>query len=169
MRRLLVAVGAAGVVVLEVAVLVQVAQLIGWWTLPLLVATSVLGGWVVKRAGVRTLAALRGAVQSGEPLDRKLADGGVVLAGGLLMVLPGFVTDVLGGLLALPLTRRLATRLFLAVLGRRIADLERAVPPGMGTFGPATDGQHPAGPPPGPVVQGKVVSRDDPADGVQRY
>ncbi|MQA06363.1 MAG: FxsA family protein [Streptosporangiales bacterium] len=159
MRRLLLALGAAGVVVLEVAVLVQVAQLIGWWTLLLLIATSVLGGWLMKRAGVRTLAALRDAMQSGEALDRKLADGGVVLAGGLLMVLPGFVTDVLGALLALPVTRPLATRVFLGVLGRRLADLERAVPPGMGGFGPSTDGQYSQEP--GPVVQGKVVSRDE--------
>lgn len=161
MRRLLFALGAAGTVVLEIFVLVQVAELVGWWTLPLLLLTSLFGGWLVKREGIRAFAALRDAMQRGEALDEKLADTGAVLAGGLLILLPGFVTDVVGALVALPLTRPLATRVLLAVFGRRLADLERAVPAGMGPFA-AADGQD-AGPQPapGPVIQGRVVSRDE--------
>lgn len=161
MRRLVFGVTAAGVAVLEVAVLIQVANLVGWWILPLLLATSLVGGWLVKREGVRTLASLRAALQAGRAPDAKLADTAVVLVGGLLVLLPGFVTDLLGVLVALPFTRPLAKRVLLAAFRGRLADLERTAPDFGAYGGPGTGHGDGGESPAGPIVQGRVVSTDE--------
>ncbi|MQA81628.1 MAG: FxsA family protein [Streptosporangiales bacterium] len=153
MRRVVLALLAVGVVVLEVVVLVQVAQLIGWWTVPLLLGCSLVGAWLVKREGARAWAALRDAVAAGEAPGRSLADAVVVLAGGLLILVPGLVTTVLGAVAVLPFTRGLAKRAFHAVLGHRLSDLEASLPGPDTTTGPGES-------PPGPVVEGRVVRRD---------
>jgi len=155
MRRIVWAAAAVGLVALEVFVIVQVAQLIGWWVLPLLAFTSLVGAWLVKREGAKAWASLRDGLRAGEAPAGKLGDAAVVLAGGLLILVPGFVTDVVGALVVLPPSRPLVRRLLGAVFGGKIADLERAVPP---TFGPTAGEQGPDGPPPdGDVVQGRVV------------
>lgn len=162
MRRVVLALLAVGVVVLEVVVLVQVAQLIGWWTVPLLLACSLVGAWLVKREGARAWSALRDAVAGGGAPGKSLGDAAMVLAGALLILVPGLVTTVLGAFAVLPVTRGLARRALHRVLGRRLSDLEASLPnqfPGAPGYGPdATTG--PGGSPPGPVVEGRVVGRD---------
>ncbi|WP_395110101.1 FxsA family protein [Actinomadura sp. SCN-SB] len=154
--------------VLEILVIVQLAGLIGgWWTMAALVATSVLGGWIVRREGRRAWRALEKALRRGTPPDRELSGTALVLAGGLLLVAPGFLTDVAGLLLVLPFTRPVMRRLLTAYGARRLraAEARGAVfPPGMGgqafgryggPFGAAGDGA--AGRPEGRVVQGEVI------------
>lgn len=143
----------------EIYVLIQVGQVIGaWWTILLLVADSLLGGWLIKREGGRAFRALRSALESGRMPARELADGALIVFGGALMLSPGFVTDLLGILLILPVTRPVARRLLTSVLSRRLvaaAGMPVRGPgfgprPGPGT-GPGTARR------PGPVVRGDVV------------
>jgi UPF0716 protein FxsA len=101
-RRLLV----FGFPLLEVVTAYAVAQLIGWgWMLLLLIAGIPAGFAVMRNAGD---AAMRDAVQAqqtGQPLD-----GGrhaLAFVGGVLIAIPGFWTDLVGLLLAVPLTQRL--------------------------------------------------------------
>jgi UPF0716 protein FxsA len=93
----------------EIFVLIQVGQVIGpWWTILLLIGASVLGTWLIRREGSRSWAALQEALQTGRMPARELADAGLILIGGTLMLTPGFVTDIVGVLLILPLTRPIA-------------------------------------------------------------
>lgn len=165
MRRVVLAVLAVGVVVLEVVVLVQVAQLIGWWTVLLLLGCSLVGAWLVKREGARAWSALRDAVADGGAPGRSLGDAAVRLAGALLMLVPGLVTTVLGAIAVLPFTRVLARRTLHRLLGRRLSDLGASLPGGIpgapGTYGQDTT-TGPGESPPGPVVEGRVVRRDRP-------
>ena len=132
---------------LEIYVLIQVGQVIGvWWTILILVADSVLGTWLVRREGGRAWRALQTALNSGRMPARELADGALILIGGTLMLAPGFVTDAVGILLILPVTRPVARRLLTTVVARRLV----VVPRGRG---PRADG--PRGD--GPVVPGEVV------------
>jgi UPF0716 protein FxsA len=140
----------------EIWLIIQVGQTIGGWpTLGLLVAESVFGGWLVRREGRRAWWALRTSFGSGRLPDRELTDGALVLVGGTLLLTPGFLTDVLGFALVLPVTRPVARR----VLRRWIA--RRAKLRVMRTYGPG--GPRPtAGPgrsvrPDGRVVPGEVV------------
>lgn len=123
MRRFLtVALVAAFVAVpaLELYVIIQVGQWIGaWWTVALLLAVSVAGGWLVRREGARTWAALRAAVTAGRLPDREVTDAALVLVGGALLLTPGFCTDVVGLALVVPLSRPAARRLVIALVARR--------------------------------------------------
>lgn len=161
----------------EIYTLIQVGQVIGgWWTIALLILSSVVGGWLIKREGARTFHALRSALAGGRMPARELADAGLVLIAGTLMLTPGFVTDVLGLLLVLPLTRPLARRALTAVVARRLlAGGPVAGMAGGGPFGPRgprpaeprdprdpSEHRRPGSGPEGPVVRGEVVD-DDPS------
>ena len=99
---------AALAVVAELAVFFAVVTWIGiGWTLLAVLATSALGLLLLARQGVRALTELRDRARSRQPAGRELGDAGLVAVGGLLMVLPGFLGDLVGLLCLLPLTRPL--------------------------------------------------------------
>jgi UPF0716 protein FxsA len=139
--------------IVEIAVIVQVGQQIGAVpTILLLLVESALGAWLVKREGGRAWLALRTASATGRLPSRELADAGLVLVGGTLLLTPGFVTDVAGFFLILPPTRPLARRALGWILARRatrVVSRRTGVPPGAWRTG-------------GRVVPGEVV-RDDPS------
>jgi len=125
----------------EIYVLIQVGQVIGpWWTILLLILDSLLGSWLIKREGGRAWQALRTALQTGRMPARELADGGLILVGGTLMLSPGFVTDALGILLILPFTRPVARRLLTRVVAQRLVS-RNARRPGPGSGGSVVRGE----------------------------
>ena len=71
---------------------------------------------------------------------RELADGVLILVGGTLMLTPGFVTDAVGILCLLPVTRPLGRRVLAGVINRRLVGV--AFPDGTRTQSGAP-GQHP--------------------------
>ncbi|GGM84627.1 hypothetical protein GCM10009721_06650 [Terrabacter tumescens] len=156
--------------VIEIVVIVAVGQWIGGWpTFLLLVATSLLGAWLIRREGGRAWRALEQAVRSGRMPAREIADGIVVLVGGSLLLLPGFVTDVLGLLLVLPFTRPVARSLLAAVISRRLlAQTERFTGPTV-AGGPSVPGWEQPTTPRGPsrstssdeVVEGEIIDDED--------
>ena len=90
----------------EIAVLVLMGQHLGWWpTLIILVVTVILGGILVKHEGLRTWRAITEAVRRGEVPTAQMLDGVVLLLGGLLLLLPGFISDVLALICLIPFTR----------------------------------------------------------------
>lgn len=147
-------------VILEVLAIRFVAARIGGGpTFLLIVATSLAGAWVVALEGRRRWQALAEAVQAGRPPQREVADGILVLLGGLLLLLPGLVSDVLGLLLVLPFTRALARRVLLPMLSRHVL---------LNVSGPAGGGPR-FGPGRGPRARGEVIEghviRDDAVEG----
>jgi UPF0716 protein FxsA len=102
----------------EVAVFVLVAMQIGIAvTLALTLAASFAGLVLLKIAGRANLAHVRVALADGEIREAEIS-GGSFFAGlaGILLVLPGFLTDVLAVLLLLPPVQRAMT----AALGRAL-------------------------------------------------
>lgn len=155
-----------GLPLLELYMVIQVGQLIGaGWTILLLVVDSVLGAIVVRREGARAWRALRDTLARGGVPAKELADGGLVLVGGTLLLTPGFVTDALGALLVLPVTRPMFRGLLTRVVAARLVPGSvRRWPgaPGAGGFGTAGPGDaHRPGPGSGPVVRGDVVDGPD--------
>src|SRR5690606_25445115 len=111
MLPLLIVLAVLLVPVLEIYVLIQVGQMIGCWpTVGLVAAEALLGAWLVRREGRRAWGALCETVRSGVLRERELGDAVLVMAGGVLLLLPGFLTDVLGAALVLPFTRPLLRR-----------------------------------------------------------
>ncbi|HXH81180.1 FxsA family protein [Nocardioides sp.] len=148
---------------LEIFVLIQVGQVIGaWWTILLLVADSILGTWLIRREGGRAWTALRTALGTGAMPARELADGALILVGGTLMLSPGFVTDLLGIALILPMTRPLARRALTRVVARRLMGSGMAAyaprtGPGGGVRDAGGNARRPHPDPGGSVVEGEVV------------
>jgi UPF0716 protein FxsA len=146
----------------EVAVFALVASRIGLgWTILLTLATSALGAVLLARQGARALTDLRDRAGRGEPAGRALGDAGLAALGGLLMVLPGFIGDLLGLLCLLPGTRALPRALIARGVLRHLPDrmrgpvhvrATRTPPVGPGAHGATAA---PTGPP--RVIEGEIV------------
>lgn len=105
MPVLLVLIVATGI---EVTVLIAVGHAIGVLaTIGLLILASLVGAVLLRCEGARTLRAFADAVRTRRPPHRELVDGMLIATAGVLIVLPGFVSDVVGLLLLLPPTRAL--------------------------------------------------------------
>jgi UPF0716 protein FxsA len=93
----------------ELFVAVQVAGSIGvLLTVILLIAGWPLGVWLIRAEGRVAWRRLRAASATGRPPGREVLDGALILIGGSLLIVPGFITDVFGLVLLLPPTRALA-------------------------------------------------------------
>src|SRR5215203_4092854 len=109
----------------ELAILIQIGQLIGvWWTIALLVADAVLGSLLARSQGRTVWRRFNEALRSGRPPAREVMDGALVLFGGALLLTPGFLSDILGLVLLLPPTRAvIRTILVRRFAGRMVASM----------------------------------------------
>jgi UPF0716 protein FxsA len=97
--------------IVEIYVAVLVGHAIGALnTIGLLLLLSIVGVWLTKQQGLSVISRIRRQLDADRMPTNELIDGGLVLAGGLLLIAPGFVTDGLGLLLLFPPTRVLARR-----------------------------------------------------------
>jgi len=97
----------------EILVIVEVAQRTGIIeTIALLLIVSILGAWLVKSEGMGVIRKIQFQLIQGQIPNKELLDGGLILIAGVLMLTPGFITDVVGLLLLFPLTRPIIRRLF---------------------------------------------------------
>jgi UPF0716 protein FxsA len=121
------------VIVVEIWVIIQVAHAIGALdTIALLILVSVVGAYLTKHEGFVVLRRLRAQLDAGRVPAAELVDGVLVLAAGVLLLVPGFVTAVVGLLLLFPPTRAL----FRAYLRRRFdVRVYRGGPRGRGRDG----------------------------------
>ncbi|MEJ2538441.1 MAG: membrane protein FxsA [Gemmatimonadota bacterium] len=96
---------------LELALLIQVGQVVGVLpTVLLVLATGIAGAALARREGTRTLSALQQELGEGRLPGRALLDGLCVLVGGAFLLTPGILTDVAGFVLLLPPSRRWVQR-----------------------------------------------------------
>ncbi|WP_030677843.1 FxsA family membrane protein [Streptomyces cellulosae] len=154
--------GVAAWLVLEIWLLTVVAGAASGFTVfLLLVAGFVLGSVVIKRAGRRAFQNLNEALQrGGAPSDSSNGGGnGLMMLGGLLLMIPGLISDAVGLLLLVPPVQKALSRYAERTVERK---LRSAAP---GTLGDAFQ-QARMRQPDGKVVQGEVI-RDEPGDAHQ--
>ena len=97
--------------VIEISVIIQVGQWIGFLnTVGLLLLVSLLGAWLVKRQGLGVMARIRAQRSAGRLPATEAFDGALILVAGVLLVIPGFVTDAFGLLLLFPPIRAVVRR-----------------------------------------------------------
>lgn len=90
----------------ELALLLWVGKEIGVWaTLGLVIITGVVGASLAKLQGLGVLRRIREEMARGILPAERLFDGLLILVGGLLLLTPGFLTDILGLLTLIPPTR----------------------------------------------------------------
>jgi UPF0716 protein FxsA len=126
-----------GVPVIEVLVFVEVVRAIGWLlAVVLLLGTSLLGVRLLRVQSQAAIERFSLAVSQRRAPARAAIDGALGFLGGVLLVVPGFLTDILGALLVLQPTRRLTRRWisrhylgrmasFLATAGRQAGERRR--------------------------------------------
>jgi UPF0716 protein FxsA len=113
-------VGLLVVPIAELWVIVEAADRIGVAsTLALLIVISVAGASLLRQQGTAAWRRLQQALARGDMPSRELVDGALVLVGGVLLLTPGFVTDVVGLALLLPPTRAATKGVARALLARR--------------------------------------------------
>jgi UPF0716 protein FxsA len=99
---------------LELYVIVQVGHQVGLLpTIALLIAISAVGTSLVKREGMRVYKDFTAAIQRGEEPSKQIVHGVCILAAGVFLFAPGFISDVLAITLLLPPTRAIASKLVL--------------------------------------------------------
>ena len=108
--------------ILELWLLLRIGGAIGAGpTVGIVLTTGILGGWLARREGLKTMRAFTAEANAGRLPGRPMVDGLLIFAGGALLMTPGVVTDALGLGLLLPPTRALVRRALLAWVRKRIA------------------------------------------------
>jgi UPF0716 protein FxsA len=147
--------------VLEIWLVVELASVIGWFlVLILLLLGIVLGGRLIKRAGLKALRVASASFEQGTvpPSGAAETNTSLTVLAGLLLMVPGFLSDVLALTLLFPPTRALWR-----AVGRRVANKAlRAAPVGD----PLADAmrlqeQIRIHRPDGKVIQGEVVDPEE--------
>ena len=91
----------------EIALFIKLGSSLGTFnTLLLVIATAVLGAWLVRQQGFQTLANIRNQMSAGHLPAMEMAEGVALLFAGALLLTPGFLTDTIGFCLLTPPVRR---------------------------------------------------------------
>ena len=92
--------------ILEIMLLINVSDNIGGWnTFAIVLITAFFGAYFVRREGANTLRDVQLKMAQGQMPGKELSEGLLLLIAGVLLVTPGFITDVIGLLFTIPFTR----------------------------------------------------------------
>lgn len=108
--------------IIELAILIEVGSKIGTFnTMMLIVTTGVIGALLAQSQGLAVIRHIQEEVSLGRPPADKLFDGLFVLVGGVLLITPGLVTDIIGFLFLFPASRNLIKRWLLKKVKENIS------------------------------------------------
>ncbi len=133
--------------IVEITLLIKVGGRLGAGpTLILLFASAMVGIYVLRRQGVSTLLRINQRLAVGEVPAREMLEGVVLAVGGALLLIPGFVSDVLGLLCLIPGVRQRLVRTLIeramVVPASRPGDPFSTRPMGPPGSGPAANSQN---------------------------
>jgi len=95
----------------ELAILIEVGQRIGLGnTLFIVILTGIAGAYLARTQGLIVLRRMQEDINDGVMPTDKLFDGAMILCGGILLLTPGLVTDAIGFIALIPITRHLIKR-----------------------------------------------------------
>jgi UPF0716 protein FxsA len=120
-----------GAPLIELYFLIQVGSKIGALaTIGLSIFTALLGGALVRIQGFSVLMRVRDTVGRSQVPALEMLNGALLLIAGLFLLLPGFVTDILGFLLLIPVLRRLLISRFVRIVPDRPPSVQDQAPTG---------------------------------------
>ena len=98
--------------VVELALLMQVDKLIGFWpTIGIILFTGLLGGYLAKREGLAVWKRLNQRLGEGGLPGNEAVDGVIILCAGALLITPGVLTDFFGFMGLFPVSRALIRKI----------------------------------------------------------
>ncbi len=105
----------------ELAILLHLGTRIGvWYTVLIVVLTGVVGAFLARKQGLEVLSRIRRDTEQGILPGQELLHGALILAGGLLLLTPGLLTDAVGFAFLIPATRRRTMRWLRRIIERRM-------------------------------------------------
>ena len=105
----------------ELAILIYLGTLIGaLYTILIVVVTGFAGALLARNQGLATLSRIRNSVRRGSMPSDDLFQGGLILAGGLLLLTPGIITDLVGFAMLIPQTRTIIAKWVRSLIQRKI-------------------------------------------------
>ena len=116
--------------IVELAVLIEIGQHLGVLpTVALVLATGALGATLARREGIQAFHRLRDSIGQGSFPGEAILDGVLILGGGLLLLTPGILTDLLGFAALVPGTRYFIKYYLKPAIERRIRSVSIQVHP----------------------------------------
>lgn len=92
----------------EIALFIIIGNVIGvFYTLLLIIFTSIAGLLIAKKRGTKSIQDIQKSMQQGQPPAVAVIETFMIFIGGILLALPGFITDILGLLFVSGITRNL--------------------------------------------------------------
>lgn len=116
--------------VIELYLLIKIGAVIGGFNAILIViATGFFGAWLARMEGMQTMLRVRSSLNQGIMPADDLIDALIILIAGIILITPGFLTDVGGLLLLWPVTRKqfkiILTKKFNEMQSRGTIDITR--------------------------------------------
>jgi len=107
---------------LELYILIKIGGYLGvFQTVALVVFTALLGIVLVRLEGLRTLQKIRQSLSQGIVPAEEMVDGVLIFVGGILLIIPGVLTDLFALVLLIPYTRTIFKRWLRRRFDRMIA------------------------------------------------
>lgn len=141
--------------VIEIALFIQVGGVLGVWpTIALVLLTAIVGASLVRSQGLQTLLTVQQRLAQGQLPAQQILEGVMLAVAGVLLLTPGFFTDILGMLVLLP-----APRAYLAkqLIGRVVVGNIHASGAGFEQPNPFHDRANPNG----TIYEGEFERKDD--------
>ena len=93
---------------IELGIIIWASSYIsGWSIIGMVILTGFIGATLAKQQGIEALRRAQVSMQNGELPSEIFIDGIAILLGGFALLMPGFLTDIFGLFLLVPLTRRI--------------------------------------------------------------
>ncbi|QLE84159.1 FxsA family protein [Shewanella sp. Scap07] len=158
--------------VLELNVLIRVGESLGSWnTVGLVIFTAVVGVSLVRSQGISTLMQVQKKLAEGQAPGQEIVEGMMLAMAGLLLLIPGFVTDFIGLLLLTPFTRKPVAKVLYKRMQIKVANQNHFQAGfGQGPFGQdprspfGQDPRSPFGQDQGNTFDGDYEHKVDPSD-----
>ena len=97
--------------VVELYTLIEIGKKIGTLsTIGIIILTAILGAYLVKNQGFMILKKIKNNINEGIMPGNNLIQGAIILAGGILLLTPGFITDTVGFIFLIPGTRKIVKK-----------------------------------------------------------
>jgi len=107
----------------ELYILIEVGKKIGsLTTIGIIIFTGILGAYLVKNQGFMILKKIQNDLNEGIMPGDSLIQGAIILAGGILLLTPGFVTDIVGFIFLIPVSRNVVKKYLLKWLKGKIKE-----------------------------------------------
>ena len=110
--------------IIEISIFIQIGIFLGTFNTVLLIfLTAALGIYFVKQQGLSAFQKITYELQNQQIPMQGMFDGLVILIAGILLITPGFLTDVLGFLCLMPMTRYYLLNIIKNVLSKRYRNM----------------------------------------------